>query len=251
VTDRQTTFPPVAMPGEAAPAVGRTRAQTLFVDADDTLWENNIYFEAVVAQYCRLLERRGVAADLARRTLLDVERRRTRAYGYGIDNFTQGLREACGLLLGDKARKDAGELMELAAAIRRQRLHLVDGAAETLRELVGRHRVILLSKGNRDDQLEKLQRSGLGRYFHQVDVVREKDADTYRSALVRHGARGAEAWMIGNSPRSDILPALEAGLGAVYVPHHATWALELETLPPPETPRYMVVEAFAGLTAIF
>lgn len=229
----------------------RRRAQTLFVDADDTLWENNVYFEAVVAEYCRRLEERGVPEARARETLLTVERRRTRTYGYGVDNFTQGLREACTLLLGSGSEAETRALVDLAAGIRRQRLHLVDGAAETLRALSGRHRVILLTKGDRDDQLDKLQRSGLGRYLHQVDVVKEKDVAAYRSALTRHGARPGDAWMIGNSPRSDILPALEAGLGAVYVPHRATWSLELEALPAGDTPRYLVLDSFAALTAHF
>jgi len=242
--------PLAAAPGaRSAPRHGP--ALTLFVDADDTLWENNVYFEAVIGEYCRALERRGFSAEVARETLLAVERRRTRVHGYGVDNFTQGLGEACRMLLGDASEAEVRALVALARGIRRQRLQVAPGAAETLRELAGRHRVILLTKGDRDDQLEKLQRSGLGRYFHQVDVVKEKDAAAYRSALERHGAQADDAWMIGNSPRSDVLPALEAGLGAVYIPHAATWSLELDALPPPGTPRYFLVRTFAALTDHF
>jgi putative hydrolase of the HAD superfamily len=241
-----------APPPAATPAVRRAPlhgpALTLFVDADDTLWENNVYFEAVIAEYCRALERRGVSAAIARETLLAVERRRTRVHGYGVDNFTQGLGEACRTLIGEASDVEVRTLVTLARGIRRQRLEVAPGAAETLRELAGRHRVILLTKGDRDDQLDKLQRSGLGRYFHRVDVVKEKDAAAYSNALARHGAQADDAWMIGNSPRSDVLPALEAGLGAVYIPHAATWSLEL---PAPGTPRYFVVRTFAALTDHF
>jgi putative hydrolase of the HAD superfamily len=128
---------------------------------------------------------------------------------------------------------------------------LLPGVAATLRALGARHRVVLMTKGDRDDQLGKLQRSGLGHLLHDVDVVREKDADTYRDALRRHGARAELSWMVGNSPRSDILPALEAGLGAVYVPHDVTWSLELSELPDGGHPRLIVLRRFEELDGVF
>jgi putative hydrolase of the HAD superfamily len=123
--------------------------------------------------------------------------------------------------------------------------------ATTLRALAGRHRVVLLTKGDGDDQMGKVARSGLRRHLHQVDVVPEKDESAYRDVLRRHGADPARTWMVGNSPKSDILPALAAGLGAVFVPHPATWTLELAALPPPHTPRYFVRDRFRDLLDLF
>jgi putative hydrolase of the HAD superfamily len=233
------------------PMPERPIAQTLFIDADDTLWENNILFEAVIGEYVRLLERRDIDAATATAALIEIERRRTKAHGYGIDNFTRALREACVQLLGDDHRHETGALETLGRDIRRTRIQLLPGVIETLRDVGGRHRVILLTKGDLDDQLDKLQRSGLGRYFHRVDVVREKDAAAYADALDRHGVRPDDAWMVGNSPRSDILPALAAGLGAVYVPHQATWVLEIDALPDPATPRFISLPRFSDLGELF
>lgn len=233
------------------PAPRAPRAQTLFIDADDTLWENNVFFERVVAEYCRLVAEHGIPADRATDTLLAIERVRTKSHGYGIDNFARALRQACRDLLGDEHEPQAAVLDELARAIRRERMTLLPGVAATLRALGARHRVVLMTKGDRDDQLGKLQRSGLGHLLHEVDVVREKDEATYRDALRRHGARPEMAWMVGNSPKSDILPALAAGLGAVFVPHEATWSLELTELPSAGHPRLVVLGRFEELASVF
>jgi len=106
---------------------------------------------------------------------------------------------------------------------------------------------VLVTKGDGDDQMGKVARSGLRRYLHQVDIVPEKDEAAYRDILRRHGADPARSWMIGNSPKSDILPALAAGLGAVFLPHPATWSLELAELPAPLTDRYIVLDRFQEL----
>jgi putative hydrolase of the HAD superfamily len=138
----------------------------------------------------------------------------------------------------------------LCADMARQALTLLPEVADTVRELAGRHRTILFTKGDLDDQVDKLQRSGLTRYLHRVDVVREKDADAYRQAITRHGLRPRRSWMIGNSPRSDVLPALEAGLGAVFIPHDATWELEQDEVPAPHG-RLLVLSRFADLLQHF
>ena len=223
------------------------RGLTLFVDADDTLWENNIYFEAVVADYLALVERHGCPPEQARARLIEVERERVGRFGYGIANFQASLELACRSLAGHSATIDTGPIAGLCALMRRRAgTHLAEVAA-TLRSLAGRHRVVLLTKGDGDDQLGKVARSGLRRHLHQVDVVPEKDVAAYRDVLRRHGAVPERSWMIGNSPKSDVLPALGAGLGAVFVPHPATWSLELTDLPAPHTPRYIVLDRFRDL----
>jgi putative hydrolase of the HAD superfamily len=227
-------------------------ALTLLIDADDTLWENNIHFERVVEAFCALIEARGHARQAARDTLNEIERVRTKVNGYGVKNFQQSLHLACGQLIGpaDHAH-ELRVLEELCATIGRETIRLLPGVRETLKELSGRHRLILFTKGDLDDQTDKVQRSGVREYLHRVDVVREKDVDTYRDAVTRHGLRPDTAWMVGNSPKSDIVPALEAGLGAVYIPHEATWELELGDLPADTNGRLLVLDRFEDLTKHF
>lgn len=229
------------------------RGLTLFVDADDTLWENNIYFEAIVAEYLAMAARTGCPPEEARARFIDVERDRVKRFGYGIANFQASLELAWAALAPTPAGPDAdraGFAVWCTLLRRRAGAHLSE-VADTLRTLAGRHRVVLLTKGDPDDQMGKVARSGLRRHLHQVDVVPEKDVDAYRDVLRRHGADPARSWMIGNSPKSDVLPALGAGLGAVFVPHKATWTLELTELPPPHTPRYREIERFSQLDGLF
>lgn len=219
----------------------------LIFDADDTLWENNIYFEAIVADYLALAERYGCPPERARARLIEVERERVGRFGYGISNFQASLELACRSLVEPESPVDTTTIAGLCASLRRRAgTHLAE-VATTLRSLAARHKVVLLTKGDGDDQMGKVARSGLRRHLHQVDIVPEKDETAYRDVLRRHGADPARTWMIGNSPKSDILPALAAGLGAVFVPHPATWALELAVLPPAQTPRYLVLDRFRDL----
>lgn len=229
----------------------RRRGLTLLVDADDTLWENNIYFERVIERYTRLMAAAGHEARVARDVLYDIERVRTKIDGYGIQNFRASIQEAVGRLLGgDEAGRVGVALDRACAALAWEVPHVLEGVAPTLRTLSARHRLILFTKGDLDDQMGKLRRAGLSRYFHQVDVVREKDAATYREALERHAIRPSEAWMVGNSPRSDILPALACGLGAVFIPHAVTWALEQCEIPD-AADRLLRLDAFSALTDHF
>ena len=231
----------------------RRHGLTLLIDADDTLWENNIYFEEVIDAFCGLIEARGGSREAAREALYAIERVRTRTNGYGVKNFHGSLRQTCCELLGDDHATEVAEIEKLCASLARRRVAILPEVEETLRELSGRHRMILFTKGDLDDQLQKVQRSGLGRYFHRVDVVREKDTGSYVDAAMRHGFRADAAWMVGNSPKSDILPALDAGLGAVFIPHERTWELERGELPPVEglDGRLLVLDRFGDLTDHF
>ena len=226
------------------------RGLTLFVDADDTLWENNVYYEAIVADYIALAARHGGTPEQARDRLIEVERERVKRFGYGISNFQASLEQACRSFGGD-ASVDTGPIAALCAQLRRRAGTHLSEVAATLRTLGGRHRIVLLTKGDTDDQLGKVARSGLRRHLHQVDVVPEKDPEAYQDVLRRHGADPVRSWMIGNSPKSDILPALAAGLGAVFIPHPATWSLEIAELPGADTPRYLVLDRFRDLIGVF
>jgi putative hydrolase of the HAD superfamily len=225
------------------------RGLTLFVDADDTLWENNVYFEAIVADYIALAAQHGGTPEQARARLIEVERERVGRFGYGVSNFQASLELACQSF--GQGSVDTTAIAGLCAQLRRRAGTHLSEVAATLRTLGGRHRIVLLTKGDADDQLGKVARSGLRRHLHQVDVVPEKDADAYRDVLRRHGTDPARSWMVGNSPKSDILPALAADLGAVFIPHPATWSLEIAELPARDTPRYLVLERFRDLVSVF
>jgi len=226
---------------------------TLFIDADDTLWENNIYFDSVIGRTATRLAEYGVTTDRTREALMAIERKRTRAHGYGSLNFGASLEVLCehvGLVHAlDELRPF---LRAEIASLRRKRLELLPEVPDTLAYLRRRHRVVLFTKGNHDEQWDKVVRSGLRDHFHQVDVVREKDTAAYVDAARRLGVRVDGAWMIGNSPKSDILPAREAGFGAVFVPHPGTWALELAELPPDNHDAGILrIDTFAQLQDLF
>jgi putative hydrolase of the HAD superfamily len=142
------------------------------------------------------------------------------------------------------------ELVALAARIREQPLTLIDGVRETLEYLSRRHRLVLFTKGDSSEQSGKLDRSGLAAFFDDTRVVREKDATTYRAAVAELGAPAHETWMVGNSPRSDINPALSAGLKAVWIPHPDTWRLEHEDVRR-DAAGLLVLERFSELRRHF
>jgi putative hydrolase of the HAD superfamily len=201
--------------------------QHLLIDADDTLWENNIYFERAFDAFVEFLDHSRLSRAEIRAALDEIELANNKVHGYGSMNFARNMRECYERLVEREIHPDdAARIMNLAEGIMNQPIELIDGVEQTLRELAMRHDLVLFTKGHPEEQKLKVDRSGLGIYFGRTVIVKEKDADAYRQ-LVRdcHFDRG-RSWMVGNSPKSDINPALEAGLNAVYVPHERTWHLE-------------------------
>jgi len=203
--------------------------RTLLIDADDTLWENNIYFERVAAEYVVALGRMGQRIERVEQLLWETEQRNVKITGYGSQAFCESLREVAREIGVADLESWIGE-KELW--IRSHPIELMPGVRETLPRLHALNRLILLTKGRPDEQLAKLERSGLGSFFHAREVVFEKSVDTYRELVARHGLVPERTWMIGNSPRSDINPARAAGLGTVFIPYHTTWQHELEEITP-------------------
>lgn len=201
--------------------------QTLLIDADDTLWENNVFFEKAIERFVTLLEPLGFSREYVRRILNDTERRNIRQHGYGVRSFARSLEETYRNLAGQLARPETlAGIAELAGELEKVPPKILDGVPETLAYLKARHRLILLTKGETAEQSGKVERSGLGSFFEAVEIVGEKDVELYRSLVERFRVVKSRGWMIGNSPRSDINPALAAGLNAVFIPHRATWELE-------------------------
>ncbi len=223
----------------------------LIFDADDTLWENNIYFEAAFDQFCDYLAHSSMSPADVRAVLDEIEIVNSRLHGYGSRNFARNL-AACyrRVVERDISDRDLEVVMDFAHAILERPVELLDGVAETLHELSGRHALTIFTKGDPEEQHLKIERSGLKSYFEHAAVVREKNEPAYRSLTEERGFVAEDTWMIGNSPKSDICPALSAGLNAVFVPHPRTWSLELSALPSGH-PRLQTVETIRQLTRIF
>ena len=226
---------------------------TLIVDADDTLWENNIYYEQCTAAFVELMVGQGFGQEEAERTVETVERERIPQVGYAPEEFARSLVISYQRLCESYDRPIEDEVSDtvwkIGQAVIEYPIVLLDSVAETLARLSGHCRLLLLTKGDREVQESKLARSGLGHLFDWVQVVPEKDAEVIRGLLARYGLRPEQTWVVGNSPRSDINPALEAGVGAIYVPHPNTWKLELEEIP--GTERVIVLNCFRELAALF
>jgi len=227
--------------------------QTILIDADDTLWENNVYYERAIAAFISYLNHREYTPDEVRQALYTVERGTILTHGYGLSSFSRSLlscfeRLSPAPLTDEKRQRIEG----FARSIVEQEIELLPGVAETLAELATRHRLILMTKGNHAEQAEKLDRSGLASYFSAVEIPAEKDPATYSDVLRRHQLSPRTSWMIGNSPKSDINPALAAGLNAVFLFHKDTWVLEHASLDPaPEGQQLIELDSFAKLCAIF
>ena len=227
--------------------------QALLIDADDTLWENNIYFERAIAAFISFLNHHEYSSAKVRQTLNAVERETILAHGYGLTSFTRSLVDCFERLSPAPVTEEKREhIRGFARAIKEQEIELLPGVAETLDELAGRHHLILMTKGNRAEQADKLARSGLAPHFAAVEIVAEKNPPTYRAAIARHELAPHTSWMIGNSPKSDINPALAAGLHAVFLFHKDTWVLEHATVDePPDGQHLIELDAFAKLREIF
>jgi putative hydrolase of the HAD superfamily len=227
--------------------------QTLLIDADDTLWENNIYFERAIAAFIGFLDHHEYSPAEVRQALNAQERATILAHGYGLTSFTRSLVEVYERLSPAPVTAHNITLVRsFARSIAKQEIELLAGVAETLAELAARHRLILMTKGDQAEQADKLSRSGLSELFSSVEIVAEKDPPTYREVIARYELTPHTSWMIGNSIKSDINPALAAGLHAVFLFHKDTWVLEHAALDPaPQGQHLLELDSFAKLRAIF
>ena len=206
--------------------------QHLIFDADDTLWENNIYFEAAFDQFCEYLAHSSMSPADVRAVLDEIEIVNAKVHGYGSLNFGRNL-TACFERLSERdiEPRDLEVVRDFAHAILDQPVELLPGVPETVADLSVRHELTLFTKGDPKEQQVKIDRSGLASYFQHAAIVMEKNMEAYRRLKNERSFREEKTWMIGNSPKSDINPALAAGLRAVYVPHPRTWSLEHEDVP--------------------
>lgn len=228
-------------------------SQTLLIDADDTLWENNIYFERAIARFISFLNHHEFSTEQVREVLNKVERECIVTHGYGLHSFAHALGQTFERLSAEPVTPELHrQVQSFAHAVADHPMELLPEVSETLQYLSSRHRVIMVTKGAMDEQTGKIERSGLKQNFVAAEIVAEKDCAAYESIVEKYELDHASTWMIGNSPKSDINPALASGLNAVFIPHGNTWVLEHDevnaALPPQ---RLLIVGRFAELREHF
>lgn len=227
--------------------------QTLLIDADDTLWANNVYFERAIANFISFLNHQEYTPREVREVLNEVERECIVTHGYGLHSFAHALADTFERLAVNPVTPAEHEtIRSFAHEIAAHPIETFDGVPETLEYLSGRHHLIMLTKGDVTEQSGKVERSGLKEYFSAIEIVAEKDPPTYASVVEKYGLTKDQTWMIGNSPLSDINPALRVGLNAVFIPNDMTWVIENGRIHSDgATGTLLVVERFADLQQHF
>src|SRR3954471_9050591 len=228
-------------------------AQTLLIDADDTLWENNIYFERAIAKFISLLDHKEHSREEVRHILNDVERGNILTHGYGLHSFAHALVATFEKLSVDPVTPEQHDrIHSFCHEIAEHPMEIIPGVVETLQYLAPKHHLIMMTKGNITEQSGKIERSGLKDYFAAIEIVAEKDVPTYRAIIAKYELPRETSWMVGNSPKSDINPAIGAGINAVFVPHDNTWILEHEEVSSEHGGRHLLqVERFSELRKHF
>jgi putative hydrolase of the HAD superfamily len=225
--------------------------QNLLIDADDTLWENNIFFERAFDEFCAFLNHSTLSPDQIRAVLDEIEVVNAKIHGYGALNFGRNLRQCYEHLAERQIREeDLRTVVSFAERILECPMETIEDVPETLEYLAARHELTLFTKGHPEEQKLKIDQSGLAGYFAHTAIVKEKDAAAYAALVEERGLDPAHTWMIGNSPKSDINPALAIGINAVFVPHAHTWTLEQQQIVP-GCGRLITLKRFSGLRDYF
>jgi putative hydrolase of the HAD superfamily len=219
---------------------------TIGFDADDTLWENEHFYRLTETRFAELLGDHLDAAGVSAR-LLDAAKRNLNLYGFGIKSFTLTMIETAVEVTGGRVTGEViGKILAIGREMLSHPIETLPDARQAIEALKGRYRIVLVTKGDLFDQERKLAQSGLGELFDAVEIVSDKNADTYRRAFSRHGDGPERSMMIGNSLKSDVVPALEAGSWGVFVPHELTWAAE-HAAEPDGHPRFRKIERLGQL----
>lgn len=222
---------------------------TIGFDADDTLWQNERFFRLTEKRFAALLSGHAEEEAISAR-LLEAERRNLGVYGFGIKGFVLSMIEtAMEVTQGRVPASVIGEIMAAGREMLAHPVELLPQARETIEALAGSYRIVLITKGDLFDQERKLAQSGLGELFDAVEIVSDKNAVTYKRIFERHGDGPAKAMMIGNSLKSDVVPAIEAGGWGIHVPHELTWVLE-RVEPPAAAPRYRRIRDLGELPGL-
>ena len=220
VKDKFYTFTSLKTP------IQMTNIKVIAFDADDTLWVNEPYFREAEEKFCALLEDYLPIHSVANE-LFKTEIRNLPLYGYGIKGFMLSMIET---ILEVTEGTASLEMISKAIQYGKEQLNkpieLLDGIEQVLETLKGDYRLVVATKGDLLDQERKLQKSGLEKYFHHIEIMSDKQEKDYLKLLKHLDCRPENFLMIGNSLKSDVLPVLQIGGHAVHVPFHTTWAHE-------------------------
>jgi putative hydrolase of the HAD superfamily len=236
-----TAATPWLMPGNA-----RGRVTVIGVDADDTLWQSEQFYHFTQGEFAALLRDHADPGHLAQR-LLATETRNLKLYGFGIKGFMLSMIETAIEVTDGKAPAHViSAIVKLGHDMLAHPIEPLPDVAETLEHLSDAYKLVMITKGDLFDQERKLAESGLGELFSGVEIVSRKDAAAYRRIFAAHGDGAEHAMMIGNSLRSDVIPALEAGAWGTFIPHPLTWVHEHADAPTGHD-RYRQIEGFGDL----
>jgi putative hydrolase of the HAD superfamily len=227
------------------------RFDLIALDADDTLWYNERLYQQTQSAFAALLEGQGVSSDVVEERLYQTESRNLALFGYGIKSFTLSMIEtAVELTDGKLAAQDVQAILALGKAQISAPLELLEHAQEAVAWLVQRYHVLVITKGDLLDQEAKLMRSGLADLLQDLEVVTDKTSVSYARLFKKLALDPQRVMMVGDSLRSDILPVLQLGAHAVYVPHPTSWQHEAAALPAPDTLRFYSLENLGQLPAL-
>lgn len=219
---------------------------TIGFDADDTLWQNEQFYRLTEGEFVKLLGDYAEGEHIAGR-LLEAEKRNLQHYGFGIKGFTLSMIEtAIEITEGNVPARTIGEILDIGRSLLSHPVETLPHVEETLAALAGKYMLVLITKGDLFDQERKLAQSGLGELFDAVEIVSDKTAVTYRRIFAETGDGPERAMMVGNSLKSDVVPAIAAGSYGVFVPHELTWVLE-HVEPPREAPRFREISNLGQL----
>jgi putative hydrolase of the HAD superfamily len=227
---------------------------TLLIDADDTLWHNNIYYDKAINDFTSMMENNGFSKDLIESRLRCREIENVKHHGYGSYCFALSMRQVYEELCREnnlEIDKTIIEHIESAKDLTcNYPIDLLEGVKETLPLLADKCQLVIFTKGESEEQLAKIERSGISRYFDFFLVVDEKNEEKYRQILDMFNLEPEKTWMIGNSPRSDINPAKAVGMKTILIPYHATWEYEIVNINK-DGHETIVLEDFSKLSGLF
>lgn len=227
----------------------RATLTTIGFDADDTLWQNEKFFRSTERQFTALLSDHGEHEVVTAR-LLEAERRNLAHYGFGAQGFILSMIETAHDMIGDVLpASTVRSILDLGRELLAYPVEILPGVEKTLSGLAGRYKIVLITKGDLFHQERKLAQSGLGDFFDAVEIVSDKKPETYSKLFFRHGGGPETAMMVGNSLKSDIIPAIAAGSWGVFIPHELTWVLE-HAEAPSQSPRFRELASLSELPAL-
>lgn len=201
--------------------------KVIALDADDTLWVNETYYREAENKFIKLLSKYETENKLDQE-LFKMEMKNLHLYGYGVKSFTLSMVESALELSNFKIKPAViQQIVEIGKEMLDKPIELLDGVKDTLKVLQPKYRLILATKGDLLDQERKLEKSGLIKYFHHIEILSDKKANNYKRLLSHLDIMPSEFLMVGNSLKSDVLPLLEIGAKAIHVPYHTTWAHEV------------------------